>query len=141
MNEFRFDTVPRSDMYKTYIRDGIYNETWYPRLVVLWYGLALAFGCDLLLVFPYWGAPTNPELLNHGFTVPYISWLALDVGLLWIPTMFLIDPITQYFWLQTWIGRKLSDRPWSTIAWGLLIIVIMFVSLGFDALCYYNPAL
>lgn len=109
----------------------------------MWYGLALAFGGDLLYIFPYSG-PDSLDLGNRGFGLIlryYLIWLALDIGILWVPTVFLIDPIIQYIWLETWVGRKMSDKPWSPIVWGLLLATLMFVSVYFDILSYSNPDL
>jgi hypothetical protein len=82
------------------------------------------------------------ESLNQGFidTIrSYAIWLALDIGILAVPTLFLIDPVLQYFWERTNIGRKLSIDPWSNVAWIILLIILLGVSVGFDSLSYYNP--
>jgi hypothetical protein len=55
--------------------------------------------------------------------------------------MFLIDPITKYLWLETRIGQILSNQPWSTLAWGILLAALMFVSVYFDALIYRDKEL
>lgn len=108
---------------------------------MLWYALALAWGADLLFVFPYLG-PDPLDIQNQGLvgTIKvYAIWLALDIGILAVPTLFLIDPVLQYFWERTKIGRKLSIDPWSKIAWISLLIILLGVSVGFDSLSYYNP--
>jgi hypothetical protein len=131
-----FDFNPTPPSATTRVREEIYHEIWYPKLLMLWYCLALAFGCDLLYVFPYLG-PNSLDLLDQGFALTlrsYSIWLALDIGILWVPTVFLIDPITQYLWLQTRVGQKLSHRPW--ISWALLIMALIFVSVYFDVLSY-----
>lgn len=132
---------PPSEAHATYIRRCIYNEAWYPRLLILWYGLALAFGSDLLYLFPYVGQPETEEVFvapdSLTITQSYFIWLGLDAGILWTPTVFLIDPITRYFWSKTWVGQKFSEQPWPTLAWALLLSALLFVSV-YSTLTFFH---
>jgi hypothetical protein len=131
-----------SEINQRYIRNGIYDEAWYPMLLVLWYILALAVGSDLLYNFAYLGDYNlNPEdfLSFVGLLRQYAIWMSVNVAILWIPTLFLIDPIIQGFWHNNPIGQWLENKPWAMIAFTVLVAALVFMSVWIDILSYRNP--
>jgi hypothetical protein len=130
-----------SKLNQRHIRNGIYDEAWYPMLLVLWYILALAVGSDLLYSFAYLGAYNlDPEdFLNFVRILrQYAIWMSVDVAILWIPTLFLIDPIIQGFWHNKPIGQWLENKPWAMTAFTVLIAALVFGSVWIDVLSYRN---
>jgi hypothetical protein len=110
-------------------------------LLVLWYIIALAVGSDLLYSFAYLGAYNlDPgDVLGFiGLLRQYLIWMSVDVAILWIPTLFLMDPIIQGFWHNRLIGQWLENKPWAMAAFTVLIAALVFVSVWIDVLSYTN---
>jgi hypothetical protein len=110
-------------------------------LLVLWYILALATRTDLLYTFAYLGDYNlDPEkvLGFAGILSQYAIWMVFNVAILWMPTLFLMNPITQCFWHNTPIGQWLEGKCWFMIAFPVLIAALVFVSVWIDVLSYSN---
>lgn len=93
----------------------------------------------MLYLVPYQG-PENLDPGGGGLSVlvKYLIWLAFDIGILWAPTLFLIDTITRYFGLETRIGKKISNQFGSIMGWGYLVIALVITSVVFDVWTYFG---
>lgn len=123
------------------MRQELLDSDWYPRLITLWYLLTIAVLADVLYAFPGSSDKSTLDLTQTrsfgSLLVQYAVWIALDVGILWVPTIMFLDRDLRAFWKRLRIRTIFSSKLVSNIAWVCIIMVLLMVSIVFDLGEYY----
>jgi hypothetical protein len=122
-------------------RTQLYSNTWYSKLLILWYLLSVAFAADLLYTTPATnGASTLLQKTSVLESVLiYFVWILLDIAILWISTLIFSDEDLQAVWNSQELGRFLnSNKTFSVLAWAFVILVLLDASLSYDVMEYFR---
>jgi hypothetical protein len=118
-------------------RSQLYANTWYSKLLILWYLLSIAIAADLLYNIPLINGAS--DLANspsaQGLLLSYFIWILLDVAILWISTLVFFDEHLQNKWNSLEVGRNLgSDKLSRACVWAFVITVLLMVSISWDVI-------
>ena len=68
-------------------------------MILLIYLLFLNIAADILYEFPYTQGTRSLTQTARGIAIPYIQWLALDIGVVWVFAIAALHwPIWQYYY-------------------------------------------
>jgi hypothetical protein len=122
-------------------RTELYANTWYSKLLIIWYLLSIAIAADLLYNVPATNGAVYlvQETSVLESVVIYFVWILLDIAILWISTLIFSDEDLQAVWNSRELGRFLnSNKAFSILAWALVIIVLLNASLSYDVMEYFR---
>ena len=122
-------------------RTELYANTWYSKLLVLWYLLSIAIAADLLYSIP---ATNGASALLQNTSVQqlilyYFVWILLDVAILWISTLIFSDEDLQAVWGSQEVGRFLnSNKVFSISAWAFVILALLNASISYNVISHFR---
>jgi hypothetical protein len=122
-------------------RTELYANTWYSKLLILWYLLSIAIAADLLYSIPATNGAVYlvQETSALESTLIYFVWILLDIAILWTSTLIFSDEDLQAVWNSRELGRFLnSNKAFSISAWAFVIIVLLNASLSYDVMEYFR---
>ena len=110
------------------VRQELYKEPWYEKLLILWYLLSITVAADLLFNFP-WGLQSYGLTLSFGGVMEqYLTWALLDLAILWFATLVFLDQHIQRAWEELGFKRLTSGKITTIIAWSIVILTLVGVS-------------
>jgi hypothetical protein len=122
--------IPKPSPNVSRIRQELYNDPWYYKLLILWYLMTITIAGDLLYSFPAMNGEINFTFAQglQATILQYVVWAVIDLAILWVSTLVFLDEDLQRVWKAWRLARFMSKKPASVIGWTFIVLVLLGAS-------------